>query len=120
VHDLVDWVSEESRRAGRFAAAWLRGEKPGAEIRTKAGSKVRYVNPGKLDTGGENRISLRSLIVKNDAVLELRADKRMIRSYKKGHIQPSEMITLDLGPEDLKDLCPGPGGAEPSLEFSIL
>jgi NADPH-dependent 2,4-dienoyl-CoA reductase/sulfur reductase-like enzyme len=120
VHDLVDWVSEESRRAGRFAAAWLRGEKPGTEIRTKAGSNVRYVNPGKLDTGGENRISLRSLSVKNDAVLELRADKRIIRSYKKGHIQPSEMITLDLEPEDLKDLCPGPGGAEPSLEFSIL
>jgi NADPH-dependent 2,4-dienoyl-CoA reductase/sulfur reductase-like enzyme len=120
VHDLVDWAAEESRRAGRFAAAWLRGEKPGAEIRTKAGSNVRYVNPGKLDTEGKNRISLRSLIVKNDAVLELRADHRVIRGYKKSHIQPSEMITLDLAPEDLKDLRAAPGGVEPVLEFSII
>jgi pyruvate/2-oxoglutarate dehydrogenase complex dihydrolipoamide dehydrogenase (E3) component len=120
VHDLVDWAAEESRRAGRFAAAWLRGEKGGAEVHTRAGSNVRYVNPGKIDIEGKNRISLRSLIVKNDAVLELRADKKVIRSFKKSHIQPSEMITLDLDADDLKDLCPGPGGIEPALEFSIL
>jgi hypothetical protein len=52
--------------------------------------------------------------------LELRAERKVIRSYKKSHIQPSEMITLDLAPEDLKDLYPGPGGVEPVLEFSIL
>jgi NADPH-dependent 2,4-dienoyl-CoA reductase/sulfur reductase-like enzyme len=119
VHDLVDWAVDESRRAGRFTAAWLRGEKPGAEIRTRAGSNVRYVSPGRLDTGRENRVGLRSLIAKNDAVLELRADHRVIKSFKKSHVQPSEMLILDLGTEDLKNLRPGPGGIEPVLEFSI-
>jgi CxxC motif-containing protein len=33
VHDLVDWVCEESRRAGKYAVQWLRGEK--ADVREK-------------------------------------------------------------------------------------
>jgi NADPH-dependent 2,4-dienoyl-CoA reductase/sulfur reductase-like enzyme len=117
VHDLVDWVVEESRRAGRFAAAWLRGEHPDIQIRVKAGSNVRYVNPGRINPRGENQIYLRSLIVKNDAVLELRLDNRVVRSVKKGHIQPSEMITLGIAPNDMKLLEFTPDSV---LELSLL
>jgi NADPH-dependent 2,4-dienoyl-CoA reductase/sulfur reductase-like enzyme len=116
VHDLVDWVAEESRRAGRYAAAWLRGERPALQVRGKAGSNVRYVNPGKINPGTENRIYLRSLIVKNDAALEIRADNRLIRSLKQNHVQPSEMINLNLGPRDLEGV---PLGLDSVLEFSI-
>jgi len=42
------------------------------------------------------------MIVKNDAVLELRLDNRVIKTIKKGHIQPSEMITLSIGPKELE------------------
>ncbi|MDR2103307.1 MAG: FAD-dependent oxidoreductase [Treponema sp.] len=117
VHDLVDWVAEEARRAGTYAAEWLRGESPAAQIRVKAGSNVRYVNPGKLNLQRENKIYLRSLIVKNDAVLELRLDNRVIRSIKQRHVQPSEMINLSLGPGDLEGAAFTPDSA---LEFSIL
>jgi NADPH-dependent 2,4-dienoyl-CoA reductase/sulfur reductase-like enzyme len=117
VHDLVDWVTEEARRAGTCAAEWLRGEGPAAQIRVKAGSNVRYVNPGKLNLRGENKIYLRSLIVKNDAVLELRIDNRVIRRVKQRHVQPSEMINLSLGPGDLEGAALSPDSA---LEFSIL
>ncbi|MDR2070840.1 MAG: NAD(P)/FAD-dependent oxidoreductase [Treponema sp.] len=117
VHDLADWVTEESRRAGRYATAWLRGERPALQVRVKAGSNVRYVNPGKLNPKAENKLYLRSLIVKNDAVLEIRADNRVIRSVKKNHVQPSEMINLSLGPRDLESVSLGPDSA---LEFSIL
>ena len=58
---------------------------------------------------------LRSLIVKNDAVLELRLDNRVIRSIKKGHVQPSEMITLNIGPKDLNGV-----GSDSALELAIL
>ncbi|MDR1373521.1 MAG: FAD-dependent oxidoreductase [Treponema sp.] len=102
VHDLVDWAVEESRRAGRFAVDWLRGERPRTQIRLKAGSNVRYVNPSKLNPGADNSVYLRSMIVKNDAALELRLDSRVIRHIKKGHVQPSEMISLSLGAEDLE------------------
>jgi len=102
VHDLVDWVAEESRFAGKQAAAWLRGERPLHQVRVKAGPNVRYVNPGKLDPSRDNKVYLRSMIVKNDAVLELRLDNRVIKTIKKGHIQPSEMITLSIGPKELE------------------
>jgi pyruvate/2-oxoglutarate dehydrogenase complex dihydrolipoamide dehydrogenase (E3) component len=116
VHDLVDWVAEESRRAGSFAAEWLRGERPLTQIRVKAGSNVRYVNPGKFNPRRDNNIYMRSMIVKNDAVLELRLDNRVIKSVKKGHVQPSEMINITLGPRDLEGVNVGPDSV---LEFSI-
>jgi len=116
VHDLVDWVCEESRRAGRFAAEWLRGELPSMQIKTKAGSHVRYVNPDQIAPEKENIVYMRSMVVKNDAVLELRLDGKLIFSRKERHVQPSEMISLKLGPKDFKgcDIKP-----DSILEFSI-
>lgn len=114
VHDLVDWVAEESRRAGSYAVQWLKGAIPGAQIRAKAGSNVRYVNPGKINLQRENKVYLRSLIVKNNAVLELRIDNQVIKSIKKSHVQPSEMINVILNPKDLEGF-----GPDSALEFSI-
>ena len=117
VHDLVDWVSEESRRAGRYAAEWLRGDRPVTQIRAKAGSNVRYVNPARINPLRDNTIYLRSLVVKNDAALEIRLDNRVIRSVKQRHVQPSEMISLNVGPGDV----PLSGaGMDSVLEFSII
>jgi len=104
VHDLVDWVCEESRRAGRYAAQWLRGEHPSLQIRAVAGSNVRYVNPARIAPDRENHIYLRSMVIKNDAVMELRLNDRVIRSKKERHVQPSEMINLNIGPEDFRDI----------------
>ena len=117
VHDLVDWVAEESKRAGQCAAAWLAGSRPGQEIRAKAGSNVRYVNPVRIDPLKENQLCLRPLVVKNDAVLELRLDGRVIRSVKKIRVQPSEMIRVNIGP---KDFSGQPAGIESVLEFGIV
>jgi thioredoxin reductase len=116
VHDLVDWVAEEARRAGAHAASWLKGNRPGTQIRLKAGANIRYVNPGKLNPQGGNRIYMRSMVVKNDAVLELRLDNQVLKRIKKGHVQPSEMIDVSLGPKDLEALS---FGTESVLEFSI-
>ncbi len=115
VHDLVDWVAEESRLAGRRAAEWLKGERPAVQLRVKAGSNVRYANPGRLDPKRDNKVYMRSLVVKNDAMVELKADNRLVRQIKKGHVQPSEMITLSVGPKELEGL-----GPDSVLELSIV
>ena len=101
VHDLVDYVVEEARRAGANAAAWLSGYRPSREIRIKTGSNIRYVLPARLNPERENRLYMRSLVVKNDARLEVRLDGNVVRSRKLAHIQPSEMLSLTLGPEDV-------------------
>jgi NADH dehydrogenase FAD-containing subunit len=114
VHDLVDWVAEESRRAGAYAVRWLKGARSGTQIRAKAGSNVRYVIPNKLDPQADTNAYLRSLIVKDDAVLELRINNRLVKTIKKNHIQPSEMISLTVTPEDMEG-CTG----DSALEFSL-
>jgi NADPH-dependent 2,4-dienoyl-CoA reductase/sulfur reductase-like enzyme len=115
VHDLADWVAEESRRAGRYAAEWLSGKETAVQVRVKAGANVRYVNPGRLNPRRENRVYLRSLVVKNDAVLELRYGQQLVKTVKQGHVQPSEMISLSIGPRELE----GTGAVLP-LEFSLV
>jgi NADPH-dependent 2,4-dienoyl-CoA reductase/sulfur reductase-like enzyme len=101
VHDLVDFVVEEARRAGSFAADWLSGKKPAKEIRVKAGPNVRYVTPSRLDPSRDNKLYMRTMIVKNDALLEVKLDNKVVRSQKKNHVQPSEMISFSLGPAEL-------------------
>jgi len=116
VHDLVDWVCEESRRAGRYAAKWLRGEYPSLQIQAKAGSHIRYVNPARIAPDRENLIYMRSMIVKSDAVLELRMDNRVMRTRKERYVQPSEMISVKLSPKDFEGL---EVNRDSVLEFNI-
>ncbi|MCL2801166.1 MAG: NAD(P)/FAD-dependent oxidoreductase [Treponema sp.] len=116
VHDLVDWVCEESRRAGRYAASYLRGERPSRQIFTKAGSHVRYVNPTQIAPERENIVYMRSMIVKQDAVIEMRLDGNLICSRKERLVQPSEMINFKLAEKDFKDCNIKPDSV---LEFSI-
>lgn len=115
VHDLVDYVVEEARRAGSFAADWLSGKRPAREIRVKTGANLRYAAPSRLDPGRDNRLYMRTLIVKNDAVLEVKLNNKVVKSLKKGHIQPSEMISLSLGPAELA----AAQGPDSVLELSI-
>jgi thioredoxin reductase len=117
VHDLVDWVAQEARRAGIQAASWLKGMRPATQIRLKAGPNVRYVNPGKLNPQGDNKIFLRSMVVKNDAVLELKLDNQVFKSIKQNHVQPSEMISVTISPKDMERIR---FSAESVMEASIV
>ena len=117
VHDLVDYVVEEARRAGAFAAEWLSGKRAAKEIRVKAGPNVRYVNQSRIDPARDNKLYLRTLIVKNDAVLEVKLNNKVIRQARKSHVQPSEMLSLSLGPADLEAALQAP---DSTLEISIL
>ena len=116
VHDLVDYVVEEARRAGAFAAEWLSGKRSQKEIRVKAGPNVRYVNQSRIDPARDNKLYLRTLIVKNDAVLEVKLNNKVIRQARKSHVQPSEMLSLSLGPADLEAALQAP---DSTLEISI-
>ena len=115
VHDLVDFVVEESRRAGSFAADWLSGARPKRELRVKTGANVRYVNPARVNPERDNKLYFRSLVVKNDALLEVKVDNKVVRNIKKQHVQPSEMLSLNLGPQEL-----GGAGIDASVEIAIL
>jgi NADPH-dependent 2,4-dienoyl-CoA reductase/sulfur reductase-like enzyme len=116
VHDLVDFVTEESRRCGACAAAYLAGDLRPAMLPLKAGSNVRYVVPNSCVPGRENVVFLRPLVVKNDAVLEVRVEGQALKTRRLAHVQPSEMVRLTLE----KGLLPAAiSAAPPVVEVAI-
>jgi len=80
------------------------------------GANVRYVVPNRWFPGRDNRFYLRSLVVKNQAALEVRVGGEMVRQRRLAHVQPSEMISFTLKPADLAGL---PSAADRTLEVSI-
>jgi NADPH-dependent 2,4-dienoyl-CoA reductase/sulfur reductase-like enzyme len=103
IHDLVDYVAEESRRAGQAAADYLDGVDALVEKELLAGSNVRYVAPGRIDLARKNRIYLRSLVARVGATVEVRADGEVVQKARQHHVQPSEMIELTVDGEKLRD-----------------
>jgi pyruvate/2-oxoglutarate dehydrogenase complex dihydrolipoamide dehydrogenase (E3) component len=112
VHDLVDWVSEEAVRCAEGADAWLSRRNGDGELAGRAlsgdtvhtvpvtaGANVRYVLPQNYRADVPRRFSMRSMVVSNKAVLELRRGKTVLQRKKLRHIQPSEMIHIDVDPE---------------------
>ncbi|MEW5817132.1 MAG: FAD-dependent oxidoreductase, partial [Spirochaetota bacterium] len=86
VHDLVDFVTEESRLTGGFVTDYLKNQKPALQIRIKAGANVRYVNPGKLDPERNNKLYFRAMIVKNNAAVEVKLDNIPVKKVRKSHV----------------------------------
>jgi hypothetical protein len=117
VHDLVDWVTEEAEACGANAAAYLEGTYSRRQRRVVPGANVRYVIPGRYFPEAANRLYLRPLIVKNRAELVVSLDGEPIKRRRLAHVQPSEMVSFTLEPEDL---AAGAGREERLLEVSIL
>ena len=101
VHDLVDYVSEESRRCGAFVCDYLEKKKAETQYVVCSGSNLKYVVPNKFSADRDNEFYMRSMIVKNHAELVLTLNGRELLRKKQTHIQPSEMISYTLKKEDL-------------------
>ncbi len=104
IHDLVDFVAEESRRCGHSIADYLEHRDGIEEADLVAGSNVRYAVPGRIRVGEENRVYLRSMIARVGAMVEVRRGDDVVLREKQHHVQPSEMITITV---DGAGLSPG-------------
>jgi NADPH-dependent 2,4-dienoyl-CoA reductase/sulfur reductase-like enzyme len=116
VHDLVDYVTEEAERCGERVSEYLAGQYEGLQHRVAPGANVRYVVPNRYFSGRDNRFYLRSLVVKNQARLEVRVGGELASERRLPHVQPSEMVSFTLKPADLAGL---PAGSDRTLEVSI-
>jgi hypothetical protein len=104
VHDLVDYVSEESRRTGGYTADYLLRRRPQRQVQIRAGANVKYVNPAQFNPDAPDKLYMRTLVVKNNARVNISIDNVPLRSVKKNHVQPSEMISVKLRDKDLEDV----------------
>ena len=110
VHDLVDYVSEESGRAGRSAAKYVRSAKSseGPVIQIKNGNGVRYTVPSfiRLNEVEDNvTIRFRSGNVYMDSYIDVSYDGEKKIHRRKQIITPGEMEQVILKKEDLAS-CP--------------
>lgn len=99
VHDLVDFVTEESLRAGRFAGEIALGHRrPGDNISLQTGENIASCVPHSLSPDREQVIYLRVKHPLKDCVLTV--GDRYQKTFR--FLRPSEMIRLTISPEVLE------------------
>ena len=100
VHDLVDFVTEESLRAGRFAGEWARDiRRPRDTIHLVPGRNVRCCVPHTLSPDREHTVYMRVKQRLQPARLRVGGD---LLTKKLRFVVPAEMISLKIRPELLE------------------
>lgn len=106
VHDLVDWVTEESRKTGKSAARYANKQliEGGKIIETKAGDGINYIVPQKirLDNIDETiDLYLRVDNIYENVKLVVRKNNKIIKKIKKSHLAPGEMESVSIKKENV-------------------
>ncbi|ABR47191.1 FAD-dependent pyridine nucleotide-disulphide oxidoreductase [Alkaliphilus metalliredigens QYMF] len=109
VHDLVDWVTEESRRAGSSAAKYIKGQIQSncKTIKLKGINGVRYVVPHQIRLDNiEQTVELMMRVdnIYKDIKFVIKSNGEVIKEVKRKHVAPGEMETIKL---DLSKFTPG-------------
>ncbi|NBG87817.1 NAD(P)/FAD-dependent oxidoreductase [Isachenkonia alkalipeptolytica] len=107
VHDIVDFVTEESRIAGRNAARFAAGALPrGKEVLTNPGKGVTYTLPHRIMLEDPDGVTLflRSDVIYKKARVKVKEGERIVKEKRERLIVPSEMVQINLSPEDLSSL----------------
>ena len=110
VHDLVDYVSEESGRAGRSAARYVAYNNPEAErppLLIKNGNGVRYTVPTYVNIANVEEdivVRFRSGNVYKNAYIDVYFDGELKVHRKKQIITPGEMEQVILKKRDLEEI----------------
>lgn len=106
VHDLVDWVTKESQKAGKSAAEYIKGniKDDGNKVSFKAGDGIRYIVPHYVrveNVDKEIQMMMRTDNVYSDVKFVVKGDGKIIKELKKSHVAPGEMETVKLTLEEL-------------------
>lgn len=108
VNDLVDNVSTESMKAGKFAAQYAMGTLP-VEIRkveNVTGENVRYLCPHSLSVAEENEkvtLYFRVLHPELNATILVKSGDEIIAKKKRQRVNPGEMENITFDTAMVKD-----------------
>ncbi len=110
VHDLVDYVTEESQIAGIGAAKFIKGEKVSGDcVYTQGINGVRYIVPQRIncETDTDVKLYFRVGAVYNNAKIVVECNGEVISSKKKVKLCPGEMEYVTLKKEVIASLPVG-------------
>lgn len=102
VHDLVDFVTEESIKAGDAAADYVLNQGDSAEgefLTIKNGEHVTYVVPQKVRADQVDKrveLSFRVNKVYDDSLITIQSDGEVLAKFKRTYIVPGEMEKVKL------------------------
>ena len=113
VHDLVDYVSAESERAGASAAAFVKNGALSGEngIELKNGEGTGYTVPQRLHPSAVDtavKVFFRPTRVFGKSVITARAGEDCALEFKREYMAPGEMESIVLPPQFLKKAGSGP------------
>ena len=108
VHDLVDYVSEEAEKAGKYAAQYIRGGQTAANdgrpVSLLARNGVRYTVPQEIRPSHmEDTLTVRFRVgdVYKNCYIGVYVNDRQIARLKKNKLAPGEMEQVIIKKSDL-------------------
>lgn len=107
VHDLVDYVTEESQIAGEGAAKFIKGEKKSGDyINTQGTNGVRYIVPQRInkETDKDVKLYFRVGQVFKNVKLVVKCGDEVIMSKNKKKMAPGEMENVLIKLDTVKSL----------------
>ena len=108
VHDLVDFVTEEAKNAGKNAARYIKGKKRLNHFtEIKNGENISYTVPQKFEIesldGNLNVFMRVRNVFKNKQIVVKDEEGNVIQSFKKPHVVPAEMERIIILKDKLKN-----------------
>ncbi len=106
VHDLVDYVSEESEIAGKAAAAYVQNceKKSPISLSLVTDGKIRYTVPQRITVNKDVTVYFRVADVYRNARIVVKDGDTVIINKKKQKVAPGEMETVTLSAKMLEDV----------------
>ena len=107
VHDLVDFVTKESKIAGRNAALYsLNKLNKNKEVNTVAENGVIYIVPQNIDVNKDEDVNLfmRVREIYKNKKLVVRSNNEIILEKRRPHMIPSEMENIKINKDLLKNI----------------
>lgn len=108
VNDLVDNVSRESEKAGKYAAKYAKGAlASGESIEVKPGQGIRYVCPQTVDKSADADVDLffRTVVPARETTLVASCNGEVLARKKLAATTPGAMEKLTIPQDKIAGLC---------------
>ena len=108
VHDLVDFVSEESETCARNVVEFVRGGLSAEpQLTAEPDANLGYVVPNSCRRDASTRFYMRPRILCRKAKLSVAAGDQTLLTKNVMYVKQAEMISVELPADAVKDLTPG-------------